>query len=84
MKGKVCLAYSGGLDTSTILAWLLEQGYEVVCFLANVGQEEDWDAVRAKAKMIGALKMVIEDLRKEFIENLCFRAVQCNAIYEGR
>ena len=84
MKGKVCLAYSGGLDTSTILAWLLEQGYEVVCFLANVGQEEDWDAVRAKAKMIGASKMVIEDLRKEFIENLCFRAVQCNAIYEGR
>lgn len=37
-KGKVCLAYSGGLDTSTILKWLLEQGYEVVCFLANVGQ----------------------------------------------
>jgi argininosuccinate synthase len=84
MKGKVCLAYSGGLDTSTILAWLLEQGYEVVCFLANVGQEEDWDAVRAKAKLIGATKMVIEDLRKEFVEQLCFRNVQANGIFEGR
>ncbi|MCJ1312537.1 hypothetical protein MMC25_006211 [Agyrium rufum] len=83
-KGKVMLAYSGGLDTSTILAWLLERGYEVVCFLADVGQEEDWDAVRTKAKQIGATKMIIEDLKKEFIEDLCFRAIQCNAQYEGR
>jgi argininosuccinate synthase len=44
----------------------LEEGYEVVCFLANVGQEEDWDLVRQKAAKIGALKMVIEDLQKEF------------------
>ncbi|OCL08218.1 argininosuccinate synthase-like protein [Glonium stellatum] len=84
MKGKVCLAYSGGLDTSCILRWLLDEGYEVVCFLANVGQEEDWDAVQAKAKKIGATKMIILDLRREFIEQLCFRAVQCNAQYEGR
>lgn len=42
-KGKVCLAYSGGLDTSVILAWLLEQGYEVIAFLANIGQEEDFE-----------------------------------------
>lgn len=83
-KGKVCLAYSGGLDTSCILKWLLEQGYEVVCFLANVGQEEDWEAVRKKAMTIGASKMVIMDLRREFVESLCFRATQCNAIYEGR
>ena len=62
----------------------LDEGYEVVCFLANVGQEEDWDAVKQKAKKIGATKMIIEDLRKEFVEELCFRAVQCNAIYEGR
>jgi argininosuccinate synthase len=54
----------------------LEQGYEVVCFLANVGQEEDWDQVRAKAKQIGATKMVIEDLRREFVEQLCLRAVR--------
>jgi len=83
-KGKVCLAYSGGLDTSCILKWLLEQGYEVVCFLANVGQEEDWEAVRKKAMTIGASKMIIMDLRREFVESLCFRATQCNAIYEGR
>jgi len=84
MKGRVCLAYSGGLDTSCILRWLLDEGYEVVCFLADVGQEEDWDEVRAKAKKIGGSKMIILDLRREFIEQLCFRAVQCNAQYEGR
>lgn len=83
-KGKVCLAYSGGLDTSTILKWLLEQGYEVVCFLANVGQEEDWKAIEEKALKVGASKMVILDLRREFVDELCFRAIQCNAIYEGR
>ncbi|KAF2804858.1 argininosuccinate synthase [Mytilinidion resinicola] len=82
-KGKVCLAYSGGLDTSCILKWLLEQGYEVVCFLANVGQEEDWDQVRAKALKLGATKMIIKDLRREFVEQLCLRAIQCNAQYEG-
>ncbi|KAI9866239.1 MAG: Adenylosuccinate synthetase [Trichoglossum hirsutum] len=84
VKGKACLAYSGGLDTSCILRWLLDEGYEVVCFLGNVGQEEDWDAVEKKALKIGAKKMVIEDLQKEFVEELCFRAVQCNAQYEGR
>jgi argininosuccinate synthase len=52
--------------------------------LANVGQKEDWAAVEAKALKIGALKMIIEDLQKEFVEELAFRAVQCNAIYEGR
>ena len=61
-----------------------DEGYEVVCFLANVGQEEDWTAVTEKALKIGATKMIIDDLRREFAEELCFRAVQCNAIYEGR
>jgi argininosuccinate synthase len=65
------------------LRWLLDEGYEVVCFLADVGQEEDWDQVRAKAKQIGASKMVIQDLKREFLE-VCFTAVQCNAQYEGR
>ncbi|KAE8333710.1 argininosuccinate synthase [Aspergillus sergii] len=83
-KPRVCLAYSGGLDTSCILRWLIEEGYEVVCFLGNVGQEEDWAAVEEKAIKIGAKKMVIEDLRREFVEELCFPAIQCNAIYEGR
>ncbi|ORY71036.1 argininosuccinate synthase [Pseudomassariella vexata] len=83
-KGRVCLAYSGGLDTSTILKWLINEGYTVVCFLANVGQEEDWDEVEKKALALGAEKMVILDLQKEFVEEVVFRAIQCNAIYEDR
>lgn len=82
-KGKVCLAYSGGLDTSVILAWLLEQGYEVIAFMADVGQEEDFDAAREKAMKIGATKFVVEDVRKEFVEELCYPAIASNAIYEN-
>ncbi|KAF2221164.1 argininosuccinate synthase [Elsinoe ampelina] len=82
-KQKVCLAYSGGLDTSCILAYLIEQGYDVICFMADVGQEEDFEAAKAKAAKIGALKCYVEDLRKEFIEELCWPAVQSNAIYEN-
>jgi argininosuccinate synthase len=82
-KDKVCLAYSGGLDTSCILAWLIEKGYDVVCFMADVGQEEDFEAAKAKALKIGASAVYIEDVRREFIEELCFPAIQCNAIYEN-
>jgi hypothetical protein len=53
-----------------------EEGYDVVCFLANVGQEEDWAAVEKKALTVGAKKMIIEDLRKEFITELCFPAIR--------
>ncbi|KAK4939443.1 argininosuccinate synthetase [Elasticomyces elasticus] len=81
-KQKVCLAYSGGLDTSVIALWLIEQGYEVVCFAADVGQDEDFDAVRAKAEKLGA-KIYIEDCRDEFVKELCFPAIQCNAVYEN-
>ena len=59
-KGRVLLAYSGGLDTSCILVWLIEQGYEVLAYLANVGQDEDFDAAREKALKIGATKVFIE------------------------
>ncbi|KAI1402519.1 argininosuccinate synthase [Hypoxylon fuscum] len=83
-KGRVCLAYSGGLDTSTILKYLVLEGYEVVAFLANVGQEEDWAEVEKKALALGAEKMVIRDLQKEFVEQIVHRAIQCNAIYEDR
>ena len=82
-KGKVCLAYSGGLDTSVILAWLLEEGYEVIAFLANIGQEEDFDAAEKKALAIGATKFVVADVRKQFVEKVCFPAIQTNAIYEN-
>ncbi|KAJ9149722.1 Arginosuccinate synthetase [Coniochaeta hoffmannii] len=81
---RVCLAYSGGLDTSTILRWLTLQGYEVVCFLANCGQEEDFEAVKSKALKLGAERMVIQDVQQELIDELVWPAIQCNAIYEDR
>jgi len=82
-KEKVCLAYSGGLDTSCILAWLIERGYDVVCFMANIGQEEDFEAAKKKALKIGACAVHVEDLQEEFVKALCFPAIQCNAIYEN-
>lgn len=82
-KGKVLLAYSGGLDTSCILAYLLDQGFEVCAYMANIGQEEDFEAAKAKALTIGASNVFIEDLRKEFIEDLVWPAIQANTLYEG-
>ncbi|KAG8880897.1 argininosuccinate synthetase [Tulasnella sp. 331] len=82
-KGRVLLAYSGGLDTSCILAWLIEQGYEVYTFMADVGQEEDFEAARVKALKVGAKKFFLEDLKREFITELIYPAVQANCIYEG-
>ena len=83
-KSKVVLAYSGGLDTSVILKWLSEQGHEVIAFVANVGQEEDFDAVEAKALKTGASKVYVDDLRSEFVTDFIFPAFKANAIYEGR
>ena len=84
-KNKLVLAYSGGLDTSVILAWLVEKGFEVICFCANVGQgDEDFEAIKAKALKCGASKAYVEDLRKEFVVEFVRPAVKCNAIYEGQ
>jgi len=84
-KPKLVLAYSGGLDTSVILKWLCEKGFEVICFCANVGQfEEDFEAVKAKAVAVGASKCIVTDLRKEFVEEYVFELIKSNAIYEGR
>lgn len=82
-KGKVVLLYSGGLDTSTILLWLLEQGYEVVAYCANLGQDEDYEAARKKALKIGAKAVYIEDLRSDFLHNYILPSIQCNGIYEN-
>ena len=81
---KIVLAYSGGLDTSVILKWLSEE-YQcpIVAYAADVGQEEDWDAVRAKGLATGAEKVIISDLKKEFVEDYIFPAFRSNAIYEG-
>lgn len=83
-KEKVILAYSGGLDTSVILKWLLDKGYEVVCYVADVGQKEDYEAAKAKALKIGASKVYIEDLTKEFVTDFIYPAIKGNAIYEGK
>ncbi|KAG2144574.1 putative argininosuccinate synthase [Suillus clintonianus] len=82
-QGRVLLAYSGGLDTSCILAWLIEQGYEVYAFMADVGQEEDFEAARKKALSVGAKKFFLEDLKREFVTQLIYPAVQANCIYEN-
>ncbi|MFA5930502.1 MAG: argininosuccinate synthase, partial [Candidatus Micrarchaeia archaeon] len=83
-KEKVVLAYSGGLDTSVILKWLIDKGYDVVCFMADVGQKEDFAAAEQKAKNIGASKVIIKDLKKEFVTDYIFPAIRANAIYENR
>lgn len=83
-KQKVVLAYSGGLDTSVILKWLIEKNYDVIAYLADIGQKEDFEAAKAKALKIGASKVYIEDLKSEFVTDYIFPAFSANAIYEGR
>ncbi|WP_041083492.1 argininosuccinate synthase [Thermotoga profunda] len=84
MGEKLVLAYSGGLDTSVILKWLCEKGFEVIAYVANVGQQDDFDQIKKKALLTGAKKVYIEDLRKEFVTDFIFMALMGNAIYEGR
>lgn len=81
---KVVLAYSGGLDTSVILKWLCEKGFEVIAFVANVGQKDDFEFIRDKALKTGASKVYIEDVRREFVTDFIFAALMGNAVYEGR
>ena len=83
---KVVLAYSGGLDTSTIVPWLKENygDCEVICFVADVGQErEDLDGIEQKAIQSGASKCIVKDLREEFVRDYVFEAMKTGAIYEG-
>ncbi|MDR2548632.1 MAG: argininosuccinate synthase [Desulfobulbus sp.] len=81
---KIVLAYSGGLDTSVILKWLAnEYGCPVIAYSADIGQKEDWDAVRAKGLATGAEQVIVSDLREEFVRDYIFPAFRANAIYEG-
>ncbi len=81
---KVVLAYSGGLDTSVILKWLQENYHcEVVTFTADLGQGEELEPARKKAKMLGVKEIFIEDLREEFVANYVFPMFRANALYEG-
>jgi argininosuccinate synthase len=81
---KVVLAYSGGLDTSVILRWLQEEyGCEVVTFTADLGQGEEVEPARAKAQMMGAKEIFIEDLREEFVRDYVMPMFRANTLYEG-
>jgi argininosuccinate synthase len=81
---KIVLAYSGGLDTSVILRWLIEEyKAEVVAFVADLGQGEDLEVTREKAIKTGATKVYVEDLREEFVRDFIFPAIKANAVYEG-
>ncbi|MGE0386013.1 MAG: argininosuccinate synthase [Gammaproteobacteria bacterium] len=81
---KVVLAYSGGLDTSVILKWLVEQyRCEIVTFTADVGQGEELEPARAKAQAMGVREIYIEDLREEFVRDFVFPMFRANTIYEG-
>lgn len=83
---KIVLAYSGGLDTSIIIPWLQEHydGAEIIGVCTDVGQQEDWEAVRARAKASGASKLHILDVRKEFVEDFLFPMLRAGAVYEGK
>lgn len=81
---KIVLAYSGGLDTSIILRWLLDKGHEVIAYIADVGQTDDLVAAEAKALAIGASEVWVEDLKEEFVTDYIFPMISANAVYEGR
>ncbi len=84
MAKKIVLAYSGGLDTSVILKWLVNKGFEVVCFLADIGQDEDFEKAKNKALLLGASKVCIMDVKQEFVDDFIFPALKGNALYEGK
>jgi argininosuccinate synthase len=82
---KVVLAYSGGLDTSVMVKWLIENyNCEVITFSADLGQGDDLEAIRQKALACGASQAVVEDLQKEFAENYILPALKAGALYEGK
>jgi len=82
----VVLAYSGGLDTSVAVRWMIEElGVEVVALAVDVGQaSDDWDVVRERARAAGAVEAIVVDAREEFAENFVAPALKANAMYEGR
>ncbi|MFQ5520575.1 MAG: argininosuccinate synthase [Candidatus Methylomirabilia bacterium] len=82
--GKVVLAYSGGLDTSVVLRWLIETyGCRVIAFCADLGQGEELTQLRDRAAKTGASKVIIEDLREEFVRDFVFPMLRANSVYEG-
>jgi argininosuccinate synthase len=85
MTRKVVLAYSGGLDTSVAVRWIAETyGCEIVCFCADVGQDEDLEAARTKALAVGAQKAIVADMRLHFVRDYVWPALRAGALYEGQ
>jgi len=83
-RKKVVLAYSGGLDTSVMLHWLkYDQGYDVVCMTADVGQGEELSGLHEKAMKSGAVGLHVLDLRETFVRDYVFPSLMANAVYEG-
>jgi argininosuccinate synthase len=81
---QIVLAYSGGLDTSVIMRWLIETYHcPVVAFVANVGQQEDLEAIARKAQQTGASQVCVEDVREAFVRDFVFPALRAHAVYEG-
>jgi argininosuccinate synthase len=83
-KKKVVLAYSGGLDTACILKTLIMKDYDVIAYVADVGQQEDFDEIAERAIKTGASKVYVEDLKREFVTDFIFPAIAGNAVYENR
>ncbi len=81
---KVVLAYSGGLDTSCIIKWLQDRDYDVIAFMADVGQNENFDVIKKRALKTGASKVHVVDLKEEFIQDYVFPAVKAGAVYENK
>ena len=85
MPEKVVLAYSGGLDTSIIIPWLKENyAYDVIAMVGDVGQGDDVEAVVEKAYKTGASKVIVEDMREEFLTGYVFPALKAGAVYEHK
>jgi len=83
-QNSIVLAYSGGLDTSCILKWLKLKDFRVIAYVADVGQDEDFDQVRKNAEITGADEVVVVDCKREFVEDYIFPSISGNALYENR
>lgn len=84
MNKKVVLAYSGGLDTSVAVSWLADKGYDVIAYMADVGQGGDYDKLKKRAITAGASKVIIEDLKDEFAKDFVFMSLKAGAVYESK
>jgi len=84
MSKKIVLAYSGGLDTSVAIRWLTDKGYDVIAYMADVGQGGNFSKLKERALSAGASKVVIQDLKKEFAVEFVFRSLKAGAVYESK